>query len=80
LSEARKNVYERLTNASVQPISVPWILPDSIDFSIPDNSMKFEQHLYCTEDGTFETSLNPWESGVVTEELNNGAVCWLRNL
>ncbi|MEV2477511.1 DEAD/DEAH box helicase family protein [Paenibacillus larvae] len=80
LNEARKNVYERLTNASTQPISVPWILPDSIDFSVPDNSMKFEQHLYCSEDGTFETSLNPWESGVVTEELNNGAVCWLRNL
>lgn len=80
LNEARKNVYERLTNASAQPISVPWILPDSIDFSVPDNSMKFEQHLYCSEDGTFETSLNPWESGVVTEELNNDAVCWLRNL
>ncbi|MEV2910885.1 DEAD/DEAH box helicase family protein [Paenibacillus larvae] len=80
LNEARKNVYERLTNASAQPISVPWILPDSIDFSVTDNSMKFEQHLYCSEDGTFETSLNPWESGVVTEELNNGAVCWLRNL
>ena len=42
--------------------------------------MKFEQHLYCSEDGTFETSLNTWEIGVVTEELKNGAVCWLRNL
>jgi type III restriction enzyme len=80
LSEARKNVYERLTNASVQPISVPWILPNSIDFSVPENSMKFEQHLYCSEDGTFETSLNTWEIGVVTEELKSGAVCWLRNL
>src|SRR5690606_1748915 len=66
--------------ASAQPISVPWILPDSIDFYIPDNSMKFGQHLYCSEDGTFETSLNTWEIGVITEELNNGAVCWLRNL
>jgi type III restriction enzyme len=80
LNEARKNIYERLTNASVQPISVPWILPNSIDFSVPENSMKFEQHLYCSEDGTFETSLNTWEIGVVTEELKNGAVCWLRNL
>jgi type III restriction enzyme len=80
LNEARKNIYERLTNASAQPISVPWILPDSIDFYIPDNSMKFGQHLYCSEDGTFETSLNTWEIGVITEELNNGAVCWLRNL
>ena len=42
--------------------------------------MKFGQHLYCSEDGTFETSLNTWEIGVITEELNNGAVCWLRNL
>lgn len=42
--------------------------------------MKFEQHLYCSEDGTFQTSLNQWESGVITEELNNGAICWLRNL
>ncbi|WP_026673649.1 DEAD/DEAH box helicase [Alkalihalobacterium bogoriense] len=80
LTEARKNVYERLTNASAQPISVPWVLPDSIDFSVPDDSIKFEQHLYCYEDGTFQTSLNPWERGVIAEELKNGAVCWLRNL
>ncbi|MFZ2552798.1 MAG: DEAD/DEAH box helicase family protein [Trichococcus flocculiformis] len=26
LSEARKNIYERLTNASVQPISIPWAI------------------------------------------------------
>lgn len=80
LNEARKNIYERLINASVQPIAVPWVLPDSIDFSVPNDSIKFDQHLYCSEDGIFQTSLNPWESGVVEEELNNGAVCWLRNL
>ncbi len=80
LNEARKNVYERLINASAQPISVPWVLPRSIDFSVPDDSVKFEQHLYCSEDGIFQTSLNSWESGVIVEELNNGAVCWLRNL
>lgn len=80
LNEARKNVYERLINASAQPISVPWVLPRSIDFSVPDDSVKFEQHLYCSEDGIFQTSLNSWESGVIVEELKNGAVCWLRNL
>ncbi|MDD3415948.1 MAG: DEAD/DEAH box helicase family protein [Lachnospiraceae bacterium] len=80
LNESRKNVYERLINASAQPISVPWLLPDSIDFSIPDDSIKFEQHLYCSEDGTFQISLNQWENGVISEELKNGAVCWLRNL
>jgi type III restriction enzyme len=80
LNEARKNVYERLINASAQPIAVPWVLPDSIDFSVPHDSIKFEQHLYCSEDDTFQTSLNRWESGVIEEELKNGAVCWLRNL
>lgn len=80
LNEARKNVYERLINASAQPIAVPWVLPDSIDFYLPDDRIKFEQHLYCAEDGTFQTSLNKWESGVIDEELKNGAICWLRNL
>lgn len=69
LNEARKNVYERLINASAQPIAVPWVLPDSIDFYLPDDRIKFEQHLYCAEDGTFQTSLNKWESGVIDEEL-----------
>lgn len=60
LNEARKNIYERLINASTQPISIPWVLPNSIDFSIPDDSIMFEQHLFCSEDGTFQTSLNTW--------------------
>lgn len=80
LSEARKTFYERLTNASAIPISVPWTLPDSIDVSVTENSTAYDQHLYCSEDGLFHTSLNTWESGVVEEELQNGAVCWLRNL
>lgn len=80
LSEARKNIYERLTNTSVQPISIPWALPNSIDFYLPENSVTFEQHLYCNEDGRFNTTLNTWESGVLDEELNNGAICWLRNI
>ena len=32
------------------------------------------------ENGEMETYLNPWEKGVLQEEMNNGAVCWLRNL
>lgn len=79
-SELRKVVYERLTNSSVQPIAVPWGLPNSIDFTVSDDSSSFEQHLYCDESDRFQTSLNPWESGVVQEELSNGAICWLRNL
>lgn len=80
LSEARKTVYERLINSSAQSIAVPWELPESIDFNVSDDSSSFEQHLYCDEEGTFSSSLNNWEEGLVREELENGAVCWLRNL
>lgn len=80
LSEARKNIYERLINASTQPISMPWILPETIDFHLPENSINYDRHLYCNEDGSFQTALNRWENGVIEEELKNGAICWLRNL
>ncbi len=80
LPEFRKDIYERLTNSSAKPIYVPWELPDSIDFYLPDDSINYEKHLYCNADGTFQTSLNKWENGLIMEELNNGAVCWLRNL
>ncbi len=80
LPEARASVYERMTSASARPIAVPWVLPERIDFSISDYSAIFENHLYVSEDASFKTVLNPWESGVVKEELANGAVAWLRNL
>lgn len=80
LKDARKNVYERLTNASVQPIATQWSLPNSIDFSASEEGADIPQHLYCTEQGAFKTILNSWEMGVVIEELDKGAVCWLRNL
>lgn len=80
LSDARKAVYDRMIHASAQPIPTPWILPASIDFTLSEGAEAFDKHLYCREDGSFATNLNPWESGVVHEELDNGAVCWLRNL
>ena len=80
LHEARKIVYERLTNASSKAIAVPWMLPESIDFTLSEDSTEFERHLYFSVDGTFRASLKTWEKGVVEEELRNGAVCWLRNL
>lgn len=80
LKDARKIVYERLTNASIQPIAMQWSVPSSIDFSVSEDSVEIPQHLYCTEQGTFKATLNSWEIGVVIEELNRGAVCWLRNL
>lgn len=80
LSESRKIVYERLIHASPKPIPIPWSLPNSIDFSVQENSEEYNQHLYNFENGKFKTYLNPWEKGVLLEELEKGAVCWLRNI
>ena len=80
LTDSRRTWYKRLAHASVTPIAEQWQLPDTIDFSVSDDSRPFEQHMYITEDGGFKATLNPWEAGVVEEELTNGAVCWLRNV
>lgn len=80
LPEARKAWYKRLVHSSATPVAEQWKLPDTIDFSVSDDSQPFDQHMYVDENGSFRTSLNPWETGVVQEELYNGAVCWLRNL
>ena len=80
LPEARKIWYRRLIRSSETPQPERWELPESIDFRESDDSQPFDNHLYIKEDGTFSASLNPWETGVVKEELENGAVCWLRNL
>ncbi len=80
LPEARKTVYMRMVNSSAQPVEIPWILPQSIDWSATDEDTKYENHLYLDGDGSFRAPLNAWESALVEEELRNGAVCWLRNV
>lgn len=80
LPEARKQFYSKLLSSSAQPIAQPWQLPPSIDFSVGDNSEIFDKHLYINADCHMKTYLNPWEKCVLREEMNNGAVCWLRNL
>lgn len=80
LPEARKQFYQKLISSSPSPIAMPWQLPATIDFTVGDNSTCFSQHLYINDAGSMEANLNPWEKGVVQEELANGAVCWLRNL
>ncbi|NLJ19451.1 DEAD/DEAH box helicase family protein [Globicatella sulfidifaciens] len=80
LPEYRKDIYERLTNSSSKPIYVPWELPDTIDFNLHDDNSIYDSHLYSNDEGIFRTNLNKWENNLIIEELNNGAVCWLRNL
>ena len=80
LPDARKTWYKRLAHASVTPVPEQWRLPDTIDFSINGEGQLFEHHMFVDENKQFRANLNPWETGVVKEELANGAVCWLRNV
>jgi type III restriction enzyme len=67
MNETRVNYYEKLSVASDTPVPLPWKLPDSIEVAV-------------TADSVCKLTLGAWESGVLEEELRNGAVCWLRNL
>ena len=80
LKEARKQFYKKLISSSAIPVAMMWELPESIDFTISEDSTKFDKHLYINDLGEMETALGNWEAGVLMEELQNGAVCWLRNL
>lgn len=80
LNEARRNFYDRLINSSAEPIATPWLLPNTVDFSLHDDDVIYEKHLFVDETGTFKSNLGNWEKGVLLEELDKGAVCWLRNL
>jgi type III restriction enzyme len=80
LPEAKQDYYTKLVETSDTPIAVPWLLPLSIDASISPQDKNYKNHLYLLEDGSFTTLLNDWEQGVIKEELENGALAWLRNI
>lgn len=80
LTETQKQHYSRLIASSPIPLAIPWQLPDYIDFNISKDSGNYRKHLYVNDSRDSFISLNPWEKGVLLEELDNGAVCWLRNL
>jgi type III restriction enzyme len=79
LPDNRKQVYARLTSSSAEPVAVPWQLPETIDFTKVSNSKRYDRHMYVSDEGIFEENFNSWEDGVICEEIENGAVCWLRN-
>jgi type III restriction enzyme len=81
LREERKDVYEKLALSSPTPVPLDWCLPQAIDFFVGNDAVVYENHLFIpTEGGEFKVNLNDWESGLIKEELANGAVAWLRNL
>lgn len=81
LKESRKTIYEALRLATAKPVEVKWKLPDTIAFSVSENSSPFDRHIYVNKDGQFFTELGPWELAVIKEELADSSVIgWLRNL
>ena len=80
LKEERKELYKKLAMSSAVPMLLDWELPSTIDFSIADDAIPYENHLFIPQEGDFKVNLDTWESGVIKEELKRGAIAWLRNL
>lgn len=56
-------------------------LPENLPTYKPKKEDKeYVQHLYADEEGIYKTTLNTWEQGTLTEEMQRpDFVCWLRN-
>lgn len=81
LQEQRRQHYQRLRLATSVPQTIPWSLPETIDFSRSASAQEYEKHLFLEDDGTFRADLGAWEQGVLQEELTDGStVAWLRNV
>ena len=81
LTEQARAAYDRLKSASVIPASTPWRLQDTIDFRRDPTETQWDHHLYVEADGSFRTTLNPWEAEVLKAEMGrDDFVAWLRNL
>jgi type III restriction enzyme len=81
LSEARRSSYERLRLATAKPVSVPWLLPDSIGYRRKPSDRLWPKHLFVEDSGKFRADLKRWESDVLEAELaRSDVVAWLRNI
>ena len=76
LSEARQEPYHEVRRRASDPEEVNLTFPSTIEVRQGDNNL--EKHLYIDEKGLFLTTVNKWESKVLSEELDN-SVLWLRN-
>ncbi|MCO6362497.1 DEAD/DEAH box helicase [Paracoccus sp. 08] len=81
LTEQVRAGYDKLKSASSTPSSTPWRLQDTIDFRRDTTEPTWSHHLYVEDDGSFRTTLNPWEADVLKLEMGrDDFVGWLRNL
>lgn len=80
LNDARRMEYEHLSDATDRPQDIDWHLPESVSFTVGEDSRAYEKHLYIGQDGIFKATLNAWEHDLLLEEIAKGAYAWLRNL
>jgi type III restriction enzyme len=84
LSESRKAAYSAVRQQAANSELSSLILPSSIIATVEEDTDKWEKHLFAANrnglKGKYPATLNDWESEVLGKELENGLVCWYRNL
>ena len=81
LNEHRRQHFQRLRLATSVPQTIPWALPQSIDFRHTATAPEYAKHLFLGGGEKFRADLGTWEKEVLQEELADASVAgWLRNV
>lgn len=81
LKEQHQQHFQRLRLATSVPQTIPWSLPDTIDFRRSPKAPEYDKHLFLEDDDIFRADLGNWEQDVLKEELADASVIgWLRNV
>ena len=81
LREQRQQHFQRLRLATNVPKTIPWALPETIDFRRSPDAPEYDKHLFLEENGNFRADLGTWEKELLKEELTDRSVIgWLRNV
>ena len=81
LKEQQRQHFQRLRLATGVPQTIPWALPETIDFRRSPDAQEYDRHLFLEEDDKFRADLGTWEKEILQEELADTSVIgWLRNL
>ena len=81
LNEHERQHFQRLRLATRVPQTIPWALPNSIDFRHSVTAPEYDRHLFLGRDEKFRADLGTWEKEVLQEELADSSVAgWLRNV
>lgn len=57
LKEQRRQHFQRLRPATSIPQTIPWALPETIDFRRSPTAPEYDRHLFLEDDGTFRADL-----------------------